>query len=141
MNFTEMTHNEMIDKLRLCECALSAAVKDRDGLREQLEGWKKVAQEAEKVRDLALTAQHEATLARVKAEQWLTEERNVSNRLRTQVCAMCAEVASAYGRFEHLDKVLELAHDPDGTENTNPWHACARDLWRVVKAAMKGGGI
>jgi hypothetical protein len=31
--------------------------------------WKLVAQEAEKVRDLALTAQQEATLARCKAER------------------------------------------------------------------------
>ncbi len=42
--------------------------------------WRAVAQEAEKVRDLALEAQAEATLARVKAEQ----ERDV---LRDQLAA------------------------------------------------------
>jgi len=59
-----------------------------------------------------------------------------------QVEAMSAPLDAAYERFGHLDKVLEMAHNPDGTEDTNPWHACARDLWRAVKAAQqaKEGG-
>jgi hypothetical protein len=52
----------MIERLRI-------VTQERDGLREQLEGWKKVAQEAEKVRDLALEAKAAAELARYKAEE------------------------------------------------------------------------
>ncbi len=53
--------------------------------------WKKVAQEAEKVRDLALEAQAEATLARVKAEQ----ERDAAQRKlkRLVVHLDCADIA------------------------------------------------
>ena len=66
-------------------------------------------------------------------------ERKEADTLRRQVEAMSAPIAAACGRFGHLDMVLEMAHDPDGTENTNPWHACARDLWRAVKAAKEAG--
>jgi hypothetical protein len=43
---------------------------------------------------------------------------------------------AAYDRFKHLDRVFELVGDPDGTENTDPFHAAARDLWRAVKASL-----
>jgi len=86
MKFTEITHDEMLERLRLCECALSAAVKERDGLREQLEGWKRVAHEAEKVRDLALEAKAAAELARVKAEQERDAIRIVANGAISKLC-------------------------------------------------------
>jgi len=35
-----------------------------------------------------------------------------------------------------LDCVFEMVGDPDGTENTDPFHAAARDLWRAVKASL-----
>jgi hypothetical protein len=77
------------------------------------------------------------------AVEAVTKERDQARQeadlLRRQVEAMIAPIAAACGRFGHLDMVLEMAHDPDGTENTNPWHACARDLWRAVKAAKEGG--
>jgi chromosome segregation ATPase len=71
------------------------------------------------------------------AERALAEARQEADMLRRQVKAMSAPIAAACSRFGHLDMVLEMAHDPDGTEGTNPWHACARDLWRAVKAAKE----
>jgi len=68
------------------------------------------------------------------------QERQEADLLRRQVEDMSAPLDAACSRFGHLDMVLGMAHDPDGTENTNPWHACARDLWRAVKAAKEGGG-
>ena len=35
MRFSDMTHDEMLERLRLCECALSAAVKERDQANER----------------------------------------------------------------------------------------------------------
>jgi hypothetical protein len=71
----------------------------------------------------------------VHAEQQLAEARR-------QVAAISAPLDVACERLGHLDPLLEMAHDPDGTEDTDPWHACARDLWRAVKAAQqaKEGG-
>ena len=43
---------------------------------------------------------------------------------------------AAYDRFKHLDRVIEMVGDSDGTENTDPFHAAARDLWRAVKASL-----
>jgi hypothetical protein len=60
---------------------------------------------------------------------------------RRQVAAISAPLDAAYSRFGHLDNVLEMAHDPDGTDDTNPWHACARDLWRAVKAAQTANKV
>jgi hypothetical protein len=83
---------------------------------------------------------HDEVRARaVTAINELAEARQEADALRRQVLAMSAPIAAACSRFGHLDMVLEMAHDPDGTENTNPWHACARDLWRAVKAATEGG--
>ena len=45
-------------------------------------------------------------------------------------------IAEAYDRFKHLDRVFEMVGDTDGTENTDPFHAAARDLWRAVKASL-----
>jgi hypothetical protein len=45
-------------------------------------------------------------------------------------------VAAVYERFKHLDRVLEMVGDPDGTDSTDPFHAAARDLWRAVKASL-----
>ena len=61
---------------------------------------------------------------------------------RRQADAISAPLAAACERFGRFDALLEMAHDPDGTEDNNPWHACARDLWRAVKAAQqaKEGG-
>ena len=42
----------------------------------------------------------------------------------------------AYYRFVHLDKILECVGDSDGTENTDPFHPAARDLWRAVKVSL-----
>ena len=42
-------------------------------------------------------------------------------------------IVAAYERFKHLDRVFEMVGDPDGTDNTDPFHAAARDLWRAVK--------
>jgi hypothetical protein len=43
---------------------------------------------------------------------------------------------AAYDRFKHLDRVLELVGDSNGTENTDPFHMTARDLWRAIKASL-----
>ena len=43
---------------------------------------------------------------------------------------------AAYDRFSHLDRVFEMVGDSDGTENTDPFHPAARDLWRAVKASL-----
>jgi hypothetical protein len=43
---------------------------------------------------------------------------------------------AAYDRFKHLDAVLEMVQDSDGTEQTNPFHMTARDLWRAIKASL-----
>ena len=43
---------------------------------------------------------------------------------------------AAYARFKHLDAVLEMVKDSDGTEQTNPFHMTARDLWRAIKASL-----
>ena len=43
---------------------------------------------------------------------------------------------AAYDRFKHLDSVLEMVSDSDGTEQTNPFHMTARDLWRAIKASL-----
>ena len=43
---------------------------------------------------------------------------------------------AAYDRFKHLDRVLEMVQDSDGTEQTNPFHMTARDLWRAIKASL-----
>jgi hypothetical protein len=50
--------------------------------------WKKVAQEAERVRDLALAAKQEATLARVAAEQELAEANERAANLSVELAAM-----------------------------------------------------
>ena len=43
---------------------------------------------------------------------------------------------AAYDRFKHLDRVLEMVHDSDGTEQANLFHMTARDLWRAIKASL-----
>ncbi len=43
---------------------------------------------------------------------------------------------AAYDRFKHLDAVLEMVQDSDDTEQTNPFHMTARDLWRAIKASL-----
>ena len=45
-------------------------------------------------------------------------------------------VAAVYERFKHLDGILERVGDSDGTENTDPFHPAARDMWRAVKASL-----
>jgi hypothetical protein len=185
MTFSDMTHDEMISKLRI-------VTQERDGLREQLEAAHRVNETWGRIlkatRSEAIMRQREhaailadANAARAKAEQERDQARNdakdckemltvekfrvqalvdknfsiatlntvyetalglerkEADTLRRQVEAMSAPIAAACGRFGHLDMVLEMAHDPDGTENTNPWHACARDLWRAVKAAKEAG--
>jgi hypothetical protein len=137
MRFSDMTHDEMLERLR-------SVTRERDSLREQLEA------ESQSVASIALlvdsiranTAMLQREHAAILADASAARERAERERdtLRRQVEAMSAPIAAACGRFGHLDMVLEMAHDPDGTENTNPWHACARDLWRAVKAAKEGGG-
>jgi chromosome segregation ATPase len=80
-----------------------------------------------------------ARAERVKARQEADLLRQQVVLLRRQVVAMCAPIKAACDRFCHLNAVLEMAHEPDGTDNTDPWHACARDLWRAVKAAKEAG--
>ena len=43
---------------------------------------------------------------------------------------------AAYERFNHLDAVLEMVQDSDGTEQTDPFHMTARDLWRAIKESL-----
>ena len=43
---------------------------------------------------------------------------------------------AAYDRYKHQDRVFEMVGAPDGTENTDPFHAAARDLWRAVKDSL-----
>ena len=43
---------------------------------------------------------------------------------------------ACYNRFQHLDRVFEMVRDSDGTEQTDPFHAAARDMWRAIKAAV-----
>lgn len=43
---------------------------------------------------------------------------------------------AAYDRFKHLDAVLGAAGDSDGTDNTDPWHMTARDLWKAIKESL-----
>jgi hypothetical protein len=43
---------------------------------------------------------------------------------------------AVYDRFAHLDRVFEMVGDSDGTENTDPFHPAARDLWRAIKASL-----
>jgi hypothetical protein len=116
---------------------------ERDGLREQLEAAHRVNEtwgrilKATRSEAILCQREHAALLADANAARERAEQDR--DLLRRQVEAMIAPIAAACGRFGHLDMVLEMAHDPDGTENTNPWHACARDLWRAVKAAKEGG--
>ena len=63
---------------------------------------------------------------RLEAYAGVIDERNAARR----------PVAAAYNRFKHLDRVFEMVGDPDGTENTDPFHAAARDLWRAVKESL-----
>jgi hypothetical protein len=50
--------------------------------------WKLVAQEAEKVRDLALEEQQEAAIARVKAEQERDQANERAANLSVELAAM-----------------------------------------------------
>ena len=43
---------------------------------------------------------------------------------------------AAYERFKHLDTLFEMIRDPDGTEDSDPFHAATRDLWRAIKASL-----
>ena len=43
---------------------------------------------------------------------------------------------AVYERFKRLDSILVMVGDSDGTENTDPFHAAARDLWRAVKESL-----
>ena len=102
-------------------------------LRTNMESWKEFSRIAE--------AENTRLKDKLdKSEAQLAEARQEADLLRRQVEDMSAPLAAACSRFGHLDMVLGMAHDPDGTEDTNPWHACARDLWRAVKAAREGGG-
>ena len=47
-----------------------------------------------------------------------------------------AELQACYARFQHLDTLFEMVQDSDGTEQTDPFHAAARDMWRAIKAAV-----
>ena len=48
---------------------------------------------------------------------------------------------AVYERFKHLDRVFEMVQDSDGTENTDPFHPAARDMWRAIKASVGGKAI
>lgn len=52
--------------------------------------------------------------------------------------AVRCPIEAVYERFKHLDKVFEMVSDTDGTDDTDPFHATARDLWRAVKASLGG---
>ena len=63
---------------------------------------------------------------RLEAYASVIEERDVLRR----------PVAAVYDRFKHLDGILERVGDSDGTENTDPFHPAARDMWRAIKASL-----
>ncbi len=62
--------------------------------------WKKVAQEAEKVRDLALEAKAAADLARGRAEQERDAARQEADLLRRQVRVLAIRAATYCTRDE-----------------------------------------
>jgi hypothetical protein len=101
MKFSDMTHDEMLSRLRI-------VTKERDGLREQLEGWKKVAQEAEKVRDLALANQETAILGRVRAERALDSMRSEAIMRQREHAALLADANEAQERAEQERDGLHL---------------------------------
>ena len=45
-------------------------------------------------------------------------------------------ITAAYERFKHLDRVFDMVCDADGTENSDPFHMAARDLWRAIKESL-----
>ena len=57
--------------------------------------------------------------------------------LNAQLDASRRPLQAAYERFKHLDRVFEMVQDSDGTENTDPFHAAARDFWRAVKGSLR----
>jgi len=50
--------------------------------------------------------------------------------------ALRRPMAAVYERFRHLDCVMEMVGNSDGTANTDPFHAAARDMWRAVKESL-----
>jgi hypothetical protein len=140
---TQGAFNAMLGQIDDLKEAQERSKQERDGLREQLEAAHRVNEtwgrilKATRSEAILCQREHAALLADANAARERAEQDR--DLLRRQVEAMIAPIAAACGRFGHLDMVLEMAHDPDGTENTNPWHACARDLWRAVKAAKEGG--
>jgi hypothetical protein len=81
---------------------------ERDGLREQLKGWKKVAQDAEKVRDLALTNQEVAILGRVRAERALDSMRSEAAMRQREHAAILADANEARHKAEQERDGLHL---------------------------------
>ncbi len=69
--------------------------------------WKKVAQEAEKVRDLALEAKAAAELARVKAEQEADQAHERAANMAVELAAMTLSRDQANERAANL--AAELA--------------------------------
>ncbi len=141
---------EYVDLCRKLECELAAVTQERDALRKERDTIGTVLDDVAALffneAEWDYADVHPCAAAAINELAAVTEERDALRKeladARRQVEAMSAPLAAAYSRFGHLDNVLEMAHDPDGTEKTNPWHACARDLWRAVKAARKakGGG-
>jgi hypothetical protein len=101
MKFSDMTHDEMLERFRI-------VTQESNGLRQQLEGWKKVAQESEKVRDLALANQEVAILGRVRAERSLDSMRAEAVMRQREHASMLADSGSVRALAE---RVAEKANE------------------------------
>jgi hypothetical protein len=73
--------------------------------------WKKVAQEAEKVRDLVLEARHKTTLARHKAEQERDQAHERAAHLSVELAAMTLSRDQARQEADQLRRQVEAVID------------------------------
>ena len=90
------------------------------------EEWDKL--HADEKKDLAILRKQVDILARAE----ITAECDALRKSRNAEDVLLA----AYDRFKHIDSVIEMVKDSDGTEQTNPFYMTARDLWRAIKASL-----
>jgi hypothetical protein len=86
------------------------------------------AAQAEYARDSDKLGTHRKTVEEVLA--------NAAPKQQALPPVRSEPLLAAYDRFSHLDRVFEMVGDSDGTENTDPFHPAARDMWRAIKASL-----
>jgi len=119
MKFNDMTHDEMLERLRLCECALSAAVKERDGLRQKLaaevlakEYWM-MLEEVARLEAAMRQREHAALLAdsgsvRALAERVAEKAAERAANMAVELAAMTLSRDQARQEVDQLRRLIEL---------------------------------